>query len=123
MDKDNYSTDVFIPRVLENCGVWQGVTTGIPNASTPQLFAYRTDLLPDGIPDTWEEYREVAKSLTNKEEGMYGISVSATTGQLGGAFDYVLWSMGGAWADEDWNITIDSEETRAALEHWKEIQD
>lgn len=123
MDKDNYSTDVFIPKVLENCGVWQGVTTGIPNACTPQLFAYRTDLLPDGIPDTWEEYREVAKSLTNKDEGMYGISVSATTGQLGGAFDYVLWSMGGAWADEDWNVTIDSEETRAALEHWKEIQD
>lgn len=123
MEKDGYSTDVFIENVLENSGVWQGVTTGIPNASTPQLFAYRTDLLPEGIPDTWEEYREVAKSLTNKEEGMYGISVSATTGQLGGVFDYVLWSMGGAWADEDWNVTIDSPETRAALEHLKEIQD
>lgn len=122
MEKDGYSTDVFIENVLENSGVWQGVTTGIPNASTPQLFAYRTDLLPEGIPDTWEEYREVAKSLTNKDEGMYGISVSATTGQLGGVFDYVLWSMGGAWADEDWNVTIDSPETRAALEHLKEIQ-
>lgn len=122
MEKDGYSTDVFIENVLENSGVWQGVTTGIPNASTPQLFAYRTDLLPEGIPDTWEEYREVAKSLTNKEECMYGISVSATTGQLGGVFDYVLWSMGGAWADEDWNVTIDSPETRAALEHLKEIQ-
>ena len=115
--------DVFIENVLENSGVWQDVTTGIPNASTPQLFAYRTDLLPEGIPDTWEEYREVAKSLTNKDEGMYGISVSATTGQLGGVFDYILWSMGGAWADEDWNVTIDSPETRAALEHLKEIQD
>ena len=123
MDKDDYSTDVFIEKVLENCGVWQGVTTGIPNACTPQLFAYRTDLLPEGIPDTWEEYREVAKSLTNKEEGMYGISVSATTGQLGGTFDYVLWSMGGAWADEDWNVTIDSDATREALKHLKEIQD
>ena len=123
MEKDGYSTDVFIENVMENSGVWQDVTTGIPNASTPQLFAYRTDLLPEGIPDTWEEYREVAKSLTNKDEGMYGISVSATTGQLGGVFDYILWSMGGAWADEDWNVTIDSPETRAALEHLKEIQD
>ena len=68
MEKDGYSTDVFIENVLENSGVWQDVTTGIPNASTPQLFAYRTDLLPEGIPDTWEEYREVAKSLTNKDE-------------------------------------------------------
>ena len=122
MEADGYSTDVFIDHVLENCGVWQGVTTGIPNACTPQLFAYRTDLLPDGIPDTWEEYREVAKSQTNVGEGMYGISVSATTGQLGGTFDYVLWSMGGAWADENWNITIDSPETREALKHLKEIQ-
>lgn len=123
MEKDGYSTDVFIEKVLENCGVWQGVTTGIPNASTPQLFAYRTDLLPEGLPDTWEEYREVAKAQTDAASGMYGISVSATTGQLGGVFDYVLWSMGGAWADEDWNVTIDSPETRAALEHLKEIQD
>ena len=123
MDKDNYKTDEFIEKVLENSGEWQGVQTGIPNASTPQLFAYRTDLLPNGLPDTWKEYREVAKELTDKDKGMYGISVSATTGQLGGVFDYILWSMGGALADEDWNVTIDSQETRDALNHLKEIQD
>ena len=123
MEKDGYSTDVFIENVFANSGLWQGTTMGIPNASTPQLFAYRTDLLPDGLPDTWEEYRTAAKELTDPDSGMYGISVSATTGQLGGVFDYVLWSMGGAWADEDWNVTIDSPETRAALEHLKEIQD
>lgn len=123
MEKDGYQTDVFIENVFANSGLWQGTTMGIPNASTPQLFAYRTDLLPDGLPDTWEEYRTAAKGLTDPDSGMYGISVSATTGQLGGVFDYVLWSMGGAWADEDWNVTIDSPETRAALEHLKEIQD
>lgn len=122
IEKDNYNMDEFIEKVLENSGTWQGTVTGIPNASTPQLFAYRTDLLPDGLPDTWEEYREMAKAQTDPEKGMYGISVSATTGQLGGVFDYVLWSMGGAWADEDWNVTIDSPETREALEHLKEIQ-
>lgn len=123
MEKDGYQTDVFIENVFANSGLWQGTTMGIPNASTPQLFAYRTDLLPDGLPDTWEEYRTAAKELTDPDSGMYGISVSATTGQLGGVFDYVLWSMGGTWADEDWNVTIDSPETRAALEHLKEIQD
>lgn len=121
--RDDYKTDEFIEKVFENSGTWQGLTVGIPNASTPQLFAYRTDLLPDGLPDTWEEYRELAKANTKPEEGLYGISVSATTGQLGGVFDYVLWSMGGAWADEDWNVTIDSQETREALMHLKEIQD
>lgn len=121
--RDEYDMDAFIDKVLENSGTWQGTVTGIPNASTPQLFAYRTDLLPDGIPDTWEEYRKVAKEHTNAAEGMYGISVSATMGQLGGVFDYVLWSYGGAWADENWKVTIDSPETREALKHMKEIQE
>ena len=123
IEKDGYKMDEFIEKVLENSGTWQGVTTGIPNASTPQLFAYRTDLLPDGLPETWKEYRELAKANTKPDEGLYGISVSATTGQLGGVFDYVLWSMGGSWADEDWNVTIDSPETREALKHLKAIQD
>ena len=56
IEKDNYDMDEFIEKVLENSGSWQGKITGIPNASTPQLFAYRTDLMPDGIPDTWVKY-------------------------------------------------------------------
>lgn len=122
IQKDQYNMDDFIDKVRENSGTWQGTVYGIPNASTPELFAYRTDLLPNGIPDTWAEYRKAAKEQTKPDEGRYGISLSAATGQLGGTFDYVLWSMGGAWADENWNVTIDSPETRAALEHLKEIQ-
>lgn len=120
--KDNYNMDDFIDKVRENSGTWQGTVYGIPNASTPELFAYRTDLFPNGIPNTWEEYRNAAREQTKPDEGIYGISLAASTGQLGGTFDYILWSMGGAWADENWNVTIDSPETREALEHLKEIQ-
>lgn len=120
IEKDGYDTGVFIENVLNNCGKWQDTMVGIPNASTPQLFAYRTDILPDGVPDTWEEYRKVAAELT--KDDFYGTTVSEMTGQLGGVFDYVLWSMGGNWADEDWNVTIDSQETRDALLHLKELQ-
>lgn len=123
IDADGYDTSVFIENVLANCGVWQGVTYGIPNASTPQLFAYRTDLLPDGLADTWEGFREQLASVNDPDNGFYGDSISGITGQLGGVFDYVLWSMGGAWADEDWNVTIDSDETRAALEHLYAVQE
>ena len=115
--RDDYDMSVFIDNVLANCGDWQGTIIGIPNASTPQTFAYRTDLLPNGIPDTWDEYRKALADAQNLEEGIYGVTVSQVSGQLGGVFDYVLWSMGGNWADEDWNITINSDETRAALEH------
>ena len=123
MEKDGYSTDVFIENVMENSGVWQDVTTRF-QMPTPQLFAYRTDL-PEGIPDTWEKkYREVAKSLTNKDKGYVLRFPYRRRPGNGGVFDCLLWSMGGAWADEDWNVTIDfSGDKRAALEHLKEIQD
>ena len=121
--RDNYDMTVWIDNVLANCGEWQGTVIGIPNASTPQTFAYRTDLLPDGIPDTWEEYREALASVNDPANGIYGVTVSELSGQLGGVFDYVLWSMGGNWADEDWNVTINCDETRAALEHLYAIKE
>ena len=123
IERDNYDMSVWIENVLANCGEWQGTIVGIPNASTPQTFAYRTDLLPDGIPDTWEGYREALAQVNDPANGLYGVTVSEVSGQLGGVFDDVLWSRGGNWADEDWNITIDSPETRAALEHLYAIKD
>ena len=123
IDRDGYDMSVFIDNVLANCGEWQGHYYGIPNASTPQLFAYRTDILPDGLADTWADYREQLKEVNDPDNGFYGDSISGITGQLGGVFDYVLWSMGGSWADEDWNVTIDSDETREALKHLYEVQD
>ena len=121
--RDNYDMTVWIDNVLANSGEWQGTIIGIPNASTPQTFAYRTDLLPNGIPDTWEEYREALASVNDPATGVYGVTVSEVSGQLGGVFDYVLWSMGGSWADENWNVTINSDETRAALEHLYAIKE
>lgn len=119
--KDGYDTGVFIQNVLDNCGIWQGTFYGIPNASTPQLFAYRTDVYPDGLADNWEDYLEQAKAAT--KDGFYGNNIAGITGQLGGVFDYILWSKGGAWADENWNVTIDSQETREALQYLKDLND
>lgn len=123
MEKDGVKADDFIDNVIANSGKWQDKYVGIPNASTPQLFAYRTDIFPNGLPDTWEKYREELKKVTKKDEGFYGASISGITGQLGGVFDYVLWSMGGAWATEDWKVSIDSPETRKALEHLNSLQE
>ena len=75
------------------------------------------------VASQWDEYREELKKVTKKDEGFYGASISGITGQLGGVFDYVLWSMGGAWATEDWKVSIDSPETRKALEHLNSLQE
>ena len=121
IERDGYDTTVFIQNILDNSGIWQGEFYGIPNANTPGVFAYRTDIYPDGLADNWADYRKQVQEAT--KDGFYGNNISGIYGQLSGVFDYVLWSMGGAWADEDWNVTIDSEETRAALNHLKEMND
>ena len=115
--KDNYDMSVWIDNVLINCGQWQGTFVGIPTDCMPQVFAYRTDLLPNGIPDTWNEYRRVLTSVNKPDDGIYGIAVSKAPDQLVDMFNRLLWSMNGNWADEDWNVTISSSEARSALGH------
>lgn len=114
--KDSYDTSAFIENVFAQAGTWQGVVKGIPNANTPQVVAYRTDLIPDGLPATWDEYCQLLEKLTDPAAGVYGIATPGVREQFGGIWDSMLWSSGGAWADEDWNITIDSPETRTALD-------
>ena len=115
--RDNYDMGVWIDNVLANCGQWQDTIVGIPTSCMPHVFAYRTDLLPDGIPDTWNDYRRVLSSLNKPNNGIYGIAVSEIPDQMMDIFNRVLWSMGGSWADEEWNVTINSKETRAALNY------
>lgn len=115
--EDNYDMSVWIDNVLANCGQWQESIIGIPTSSMPQVFAYRTDLLPNGIPSTWFDYRRVLGGLNKPASGMYGIAVSKTPDQLVDMFNRVLWSMGGKWADENWKVTVNSNEGRGALNH------
>lgn len=117
--RDKFDMSVWIENVLANCGQWQDSIVGIPASSMPQVFAYRTDLLPEGIPGTWADYRKVLTKLNDPANDMYGIAVSKAPDQLIGMFNRILWSMGGNWADENWKITISSNQSRTALNHMK----
>lgn len=120
--RDNYDMSVWIDNVLANCGKWQDTIVGIPTACTAQVFAYRTDLLPNGIPKTWNEYRRILTSVNKPANGIYGIAVSKAPDQLVDMYNRVLWSMGGNWADEDWNVTINSTAGRSVLTHMNAIR-
>lgn len=115
--RDDFDMSVWIDNVLANCGQWQDTIVGIPTACMPQVFAYRTDLLPNGIPGTWFDYRRVLMSVNKPATGVYAIAVSKAPDQLLDMFNRVLWSMGGKWADEDWKVTVNSNEGRSALNH------
>lgn len=117
ISRDQFHTDVLIENVLANCGQWQDKILGIPTSCMPKVFAYRTDLLPTGIPVTWNEYRRILTPFNKPFEGMYGIAVSKAPNQMLDMFNRLLWSMGGKWADEDWTLAIYNSEARSALNH------
>lgn len=119
---DNYDMSVWIDNVLANCGQWQDRILGIPTSCTPQLFAYRTDLMPNGMPTTWADYRRILTPINKPANGIYGIAVSKAPDQLVDLYNRVLWSMGGTWADEDWNVTITNTLGRSALTHLYSIK-
>jgi multiple sugar transport system substrate-binding protein len=118
--RDNFDISDFIENVLSQTGTWNGKIYGIPHANTPYIMAYRTDLIKE-IPKTWDEYVKLCKSLTNKSKGFYGVSIPGVKEQYAGLFNIRLWSMGGAWADENWKVAIDSPEARNALKISKEL--
>jgi multiple sugar transport system substrate-binding protein len=60
--------------------VYKGKNYGIPLGSNNLALFYNEDLLNQaGVkpPTNWNELREAAKKLTNKSNGVYGMSVSA----------------------------------------------
>ena len=120
--RDKYDMGVWIENVLANCGQWQDKIVGIPTSCSAHVFAYRTDLLPNGIPANWNEYRRVVGMLNKPATGMYGIAVSKTPDQLVDMFNRILWSMGGKWADEDWKVTIISNEGRNAINYMNGVK-
>ncbi len=115
--QDAFDMSVWIENVRSNCGQWQDKIIGIPTSCTPHVFAYRTDLLPNGLPGTWAEYRNILATVNQPANGIYAIAVSKASDQLPNMFNYLLWSNGGSWADADWNSTINTTATRSAFNH------
>lgn len=115
--RDNYDMGVWIENILSNCGQWQDSIVGIPTSCSVPVLAYRTDLIPNGIPITWYEYRRILASVNRPYNGFYALAVSKTPDQVLDMFNTVLWSMGGKWADEEWKVTIYGNEGRMAMNH------
>ncbi len=115
--RDGFDIDAFDQNILDNCGRWQGVVYGIPHANTPYCMAYRTDIVPeDEVPTTWEEYIAVAAKYMSPESGLYGIAPTCAKSQYGAGFYTRIWSKGADWADEDWNVTMNTDVVRWTIE-------
>ena len=88
----------YIPAFLQPARVGD-VQYGLPFASETTGLFYRTDrfeevgLDPNHPPETWEEFREYAEKLTDKENARYGFAVFATEAAY--HFYPWLWQAGG----------------------------
>jgi ABC-type glycerol-3-phosphate transport system substrate-binding protein len=112
--RDNFDTSDFLPGLWEQSGKWAGKIMGLPFSNTPQTLSYRTDLI-DEFPQTWDEFFVLMDKLHDPPD-LYAISYPGVKEQFSGLWMMVQWSLGGRWADENWNLTIDSPQTREALD-------
>jgi multiple sugar transport system substrate-binding protein len=113
--KDKFDSADIIPGLWEQSGKWNNRIMGIPFSNTPQTLAYRTDLIKQ-MPKTWDEFFTVCEKLNNPAKGFYALAIPGVKEQFSGLWMMVQWSLNGRWADADWNLTIDSAETRKSLE-------
>jgi len=82
-------------------GQWMGKTYAIPQDSMTTILYYNEDLLEkaglEGAPQTFEELREYAIKMTNKEEKQWGFFIGASAQAL----SEVLYPNGGSYMNED----------------------
>lgn len=114
--------DDYFPLVLEHA-MYNGRVYGLPWIGQPVIVYYNKDLFDQkGIPYptddwTWEDFRELAKQLTDKEKGIYGTTFNGWP-----PVHMFIWQAGGEVISPDLKSSpIDSPEAIQALEFYASI--
>lgn len=115
---DEYDLDDFFEASLDSC-TKDGKLYGIPLVAESQIVYYRKDVFEqNGItefPQTMDEFLEVARKLTDKENDFYGFVGRGKTNQVVTQFSTYLRSFGG-----DFNTQTESLiNTPEAIEAYK----
>lgn len=103
----------FLPHTLDTV-TYDGGLYGLPYMVHNTVLYYRTDLFEaagiDAPPTTWEEYREYAKLLTDREAGIWGTIIPGKQdGEVATRFQAFVKQTGSDIAEEDGAPTIDTE--------------
>ena len=119
---DGYDAEDFVPSVREALS-HDGDMYSVPFYGESSFLAYRADLFEQAgleMPanPTWDEVRELADELNAPEEDFSGICLRglAGWGEVMAPMSTAINTFGGGWFDEDWNATLDSPESREAIE-------
>lgn len=116
----------FIKNLLVSGTMEDGKLYTIPLQGSPRVIYYRDDMLKAAgfqePPATWEEFRTMAKALTDPSKGVYGFGQPLSPCQdFESNYRALLWSYGGSLWDEEGNVSMDSPETVAATQLWLDM--
>jgi sorbitol/mannitol transport system substrate-binding protein len=120
-----------LPESYDLDDVLQSVRDGLSDAGTlyalpfygeSSMTFYRTDLFEKAglsMPDqpTWDDIKQFAEALTDKDAGIYGICLRGKPGwgENMALLSTMVHTFGGQWFDENWNPTLDTPEWKEAV--------
>lgn len=121
LTEKGYQDDAdFVPAslALGKAPYGQGDTFALPFAGNVTLLFYNADVLAAAgkeVPDSWEGALDIAKAV-NGQDGKVGYVIRGQQGNpIVGDFMPLLWAFGGNIFDADWNVLVDSQEAKDAL--------
>jgi multiple sugar transport system substrate-binding protein len=115
-----------------------GSILGVPYHDGPECLIYRKDLFADPneqsayqehfgsplrVPQTWQEFRQVAHFFQRPENGLYGSAFAAFPDGHNTVYDFLLqlWTRGGDLIDASGQIRFDTPEAIEALTFYRSI--
>jgi multiple sugar transport system substrate-binding protein len=115
-----------------------GNIVGLPFHDGPECLIYRKDLFesheeqanylakfgaPLMVPKTWDDFCQIAAFFNRPEENLFGSIFACYPDGHNAVFDYCLqlWTRGGKLTDENGSINIDTPESLAALDFYRQL--
>ncbi len=127
MDAKKFLTENYWPALHKNA-MFNGEVYAIPfHNSTPVLYYNKTLLAANGFenpPKTWDEVVEVAKKLTNKDEGRWGIMLPSTNNDYcGWILSSLTMANGGKYYNSDYpgEVYYTAPSTVGAMTFWRDL--
>lgn len=123
---DAFSTDALRRMTGEDQHLY-----GIPVDAYVMCLAYNRRLFreagldPDRPPTTWQEFRAIARRVTNARKGVYGFALETIHHQGGWHFTNWLYTAGGAaqrYQEGSWQATFHEEPAVQLLDMLKEMR-